>query len=806
MKTGIMFHKENTDNLFLKGKLNRDTTTYSFENFSHPFVEEFIQRLNKGELEEFMRSDLEIEPLEYFKNSYNEADNSNIKLEHFPKTVDFSVGGSYSIYNWEIFYHIPITIAVQLSKNQRFLEAQRWFHFVFNPLTDEKEDISNSSARYWNFKKFREHTDPKLITELMEELSKNGEDSPELEDLKNSIKNWQKNPFSPHAIASFRPLAYQFDVVMKYIDNLIAWGDSLFRQFTIETLNEATQLYVLASNILGDRPQEVPKFNKPKATSYSEIQRSLDDFDNAMAEMENEFPLNLWIPRENSTSKTGENSTFDISRQLYFCIPKNQKLLDYWDLVADRLFKIRHCMDIEGNIRQIPLFQPSIDPGMLVKAAASGMNLDDIMGGLNQPVSHVRFPIISQKASELISEVKAMGSMLLSAIEKGEAEKLALIRQEQELKILGLSQDIRYLQWQESKSAIASLLKSRETAFERYQHYQTLLGKDEDDISDLETLIIENQELNEDNFDDIYASLVGKYSKKINLEEYRDEKLGVGGTIADAASALIGFNDSIMGVGSSENLQLNKLENMDLNFFMPLAFRYRTESADFGTLTPLLAMIPQFDGTAEPMGVGVRTGFGGVQLSKFSNYMSSYIGQIADNLNYQGSRASKLGSYKRRIDDWVFQNNLAAKELEQIGTQLISSLIREQISKKEYQNHKIQIENAKAIDTFLQEEKFANEDLYLWMQGEISKIYYEFFKLAFDVAKKAEATMKYELMDDEMDSREFIKFNYWDSGRKGLLAGETLALDMKRMEVAIWRATNVNLKLLSISRWHKSHH
>jgi hypothetical protein len=29
---------------------------------------------------------------------------------------------------------------------------------------------------------------------------------------------------------------------MAYLDNLIAWGDSLFQQYTIETINEATQI------------------------------------------------------------------------------------------------------------------------------------------------------------------------------------------------------------------------------------------------------------------------------------------------------------------------------------------------------------------------------------------------------------------------------------------------------------------------------------------------------------------------------------------------------------------------------------
>ena len=53
---------------------------------------------------------------------------------------------------------------------------------------------------------------------------------------------------------------------MKYLDNLIAWGDSLFRQDTIESINEATQLYVLAANMLGPRPQRIP----PRGTVAAE--------------------------------------------------------------------------------------------------------------------------------------------------------------------------------------------------------------------------------------------------------------------------------------------------------------------------------------------------------------------------------------------------------------------------------------------------------------------------------------------------------------------------------------------------------
>ena len=87
------------------------------------------------------------------------------------------------------------------------------------------------------------------------------------------------------------------------------------------------------------------------------------------------------------------------------------------------------------------------------------------------------------------------------------------------------------------------------------------------------------------------------------------------------------------------------------------------------------------------------------------------------------------------------------------------------------------------MDQFLHE-KFTNEELYVWMQGEISRLYYEYYRFAFDTARKAERTMKQELMRPELDAQDFVKFNYWDGGRKGLLSGEALYLDVKRMEMA----------------------
>jgi hypothetical protein len=679
------------------------------------------------------------------------------------------------VYNWELFFHAPLTIAVHLSKNQRFAEAQRWFHFIFDPTSNDTS--VKPPMRFWNFREFREKSDVELINELLMCLSE-PEDSELKDRIEKSIDGWRNKPFQPHVVARNRPLAYQFNVVMKYLDNLIAWGDSLFRQDTIETINEATQIYVLAANILGPKPQKVPRMGITQPKTYAVLKNKLDAFGNALVDMEGQFPFNLNIPSNRHSATSQTNTSFGIARTLYFCIPQNDNLLGYWDTVADRLFKIRYCMNIEGIVRQLPLFEPPIDPGMLVKAAAAGIDISSVVSGLNQPISQVRAPLLIQKALEICSEVKTLGNALLSALEKKEAEEFALLRQGHEITILKLVEDVKYLQWKETEAATEALLKTREITYQRYRHYQLILGKKEEDLKGIKDLTIEKKALTEDNFDEVYSELVGKYANPISLEEYRKEQTG-GDMIEQAAGTLSG----ILGLGDGANLQLNSSESKELNTFMPLAHYLQQSSAVVEAIASVLSLIPQFNAQGQPVGVGAALSFGGTQLSTYASIGAKIIRLGADEMSYRANRASKLATYQRRIDDWVLQNNLAASELMQIGRQIISSLIREQIVKYEYENHKQQIEHAREIDTFLKE-KFTNQDLYTWMQGEIYKIYFECYKFAFDIAKKAEQTMKHELMRKELADMNFIKFNYWDSGRKGLLSGEVLYLDLKRMEMA----------------------
>ena len=238
---------------------------------------------------------------------------------------------------------------------------------------------------------------------------------------------------------------------------------------------------------------------------------------------------------------------------------------------------------------------------------------------------------------------------------------------------------------------------------------------------------------------------MSQYAVSLAREAYRKET-SVGGLMEFAGQTVT----NVFGGELGKTLPLNKNENAELNIFLPASDTFGTVASVFNVAAPILALIPQIAVHATPVGVGGAATFGGDQLSKGAKFAGEAAKMISDTFRSSADRASKMASYYRRAEDYVLQANAATSELEQYGRQIISSLLREQIAKHEYENHLQQIENSKAQEQYLRE-KFTNEDLYTWMEGELSETYYESYKLAFDVAKRAEQTLKRELMRPEFD-------------------------------------------------------
>ncbi|HEU4932633.1 MAG TPA: neuraminidase-like domain-containing protein, partial [Pyrinomonadaceae bacterium] len=610
-----------------------DSGLVKFSTYYHPSIPVFFKSLNHSGVSGLLslaNQRLIDSPIVF--DDYS-ADATQVDITAKPREdVDFSYSGAYSVYNWELFFHTPFLIATQLSKNQRFEEAQKWFHYIFDPTATDSPENSGTPGpeRFWRVKPL--YKQALEGTKTLEDLFK------DTDALKAQITEWQANPFKPHVIARLRLVTYMKAVVMRYIDNLIAWGDQLFRRDTIESINEATQLYILAAQILGRRPEQIPARAKAKVQTFRSLddQSDLNGLANASVEIEGFVSPSVIPPADDS----GDGMPL----MPFFGIPGNDKLLGYWKTVADRLFKIRHCQNIDGIVRSLPTFESPIDPALLVKAAGVGVDVASALSDINVALPHYRFNVMLQKATELCGEVKSLGGALLSALEKRDAEEMALLRSTHEMKVLNAVRAIKEKQLQEATATREGLDRTKELTTIRRDYYRDI------------------------------AFMNPWETTQISL------------------------------TGASLGLQATEVAML--------------------ALAGSLHLIPNLK-IGSPTSIG--TTFGGDNIGAGVISFSESIGKVASLMNSSASMSAIMGGHYRRFDDWKLQERLANKELEQIEKQIAGADIRVAIAETELRNHDLQVENTREVDEFMRS-KFTNRELYDWMVGQISGIYFQSYQ------------------------------------------------------------------------------
>ena len=700
--------------------------TFEYLSFHHPFVPSIINTVTTEGLATIFG--VEHDPI----NPYNFEDDyapeysywgQDIYEQEPKEEMRYDISAPYSQYNWELFFHIPMHIANKLRQDQKFEEAQKWFHYVFNPTSSEDME---APKKFWLFKPFRdlictEDGTSCNIQDLLVALNAEG-NLEGYQEFENAVRTWERNPFSPHTVARTRIIAYMKWVVMRYIDNLIEWADQLFRRDSIESLNEATQLYMLAWNILGGQPEKL-KEKQRKDLSYKKLKAAgLDEFSNALVKLENK------LTAVNKAKKANPNPLISLpnglgnidldlldvaglpkyvgqniitKETLYFCIPQNPKLLGYWDLMRDRFYKLRNCLNIEGVYRQLPLYEPPIDPALLIKAKAVGLSITDALSSQFDTKSHYRFVALVQKAIDYANDVRVFGGALLSALEKKDAEMITELRSRHETKLIEETRFIRSEQVKELEANRNALNESRKNIDNRKAYY-------------------------------------------------------------------------------SDKTFMSRTELME-GFILSGAQQLDIISQSHSLLANASALIPTFNVGYSGWGGHSTFEMGGKMLSNALKILSEAYSIGANTERMSANKVGKKANYERRKEDWDFQANQASGELEQIEKQIIAADIRIAIAKKERDNHKLKLKNSTNQLELLQT-KFTNVELYDWMIGQLKTVYFQSYQMAFDMAKKAEKALMVEF--DIEENEPFIQFGYWDNLKQGLLSGEKLHHDLKRMEVA----------------------
>ena len=597
------------------------------------------------------------------------------RMRKVPVSSHLDFDSANGIYYWEIFFHAPFLLAQALNTSQKFDDAKTWYEHIFDPT--EVQD-------YWKFLPFLQVDTPNSDAE---------------------IKKYLNDPFDPHAIAALRRTAYRKAIVMAYIDNLLDWGDMLFRQYTMESINEARMLYVLAHDLLGEKPENLGIKVLPDDKKYNELSDASDEYDfliaQANAKLIGNQPITV-IP----------GTIHDSVANPYFFIPENVLFSEYWNRVEDRLHKIRHCLNIMGVSQPLPLFQPPIDPMAIVQAVGAGAGLSQaIAAAAVVPVPHYRFEFLLGKAQNLVAEISQLGSELLAVLEKKDAEELSRLHTRHEGIILSMTQSIKEAQLQEAEESINALNESLGNAEYRVNRYQ----------------------------------------------EYMDEGMT---DLESAQAGLMITGASLHGV-----------------------------AAIVKVLSAIAHAFPQSKFGVFILGAEI----GGEQLGPAIDKVAEALESGGEAFSMAAEAVAVYAAHERMVEEWVLQKALAESDVREIQAQIKAAEWRKAIAEQEINILDKEIEHNRSIATFMTD-KFTNAELYQWMSGKLSAIYFQTYKLAHDMAKSAEVAFQYE-RGYQQSAVNYIQPMYWDSQRKGILAAESLALDLNRMEAAFIQTDQRRLEI-----------
>lgn len=674
---------------------------FRFHTWHHPYVCSWLRALREGGLDALLTKDnQQLDDASSF--DFDALYHPQLVATPYPKeSIDWHHTGIQSVYNWEVFFFGPMLVAERLQDARRFEDALRWYRYVLDP-TDRTDRDDWTTP--WQFTWFAEVADYTVHELLMQWYVDPALLDPQaLQDLEDQVRDWQLHPFDPHRIARLRPSAYRRWAAMRYVDCLLDWADSLFTEDTMESISQATMLYARAWQILGPRPSVLPEQQPVVDKSWNEIALGdLDALSNFLVELEN------YLPEFSVVTDSGTPVAPLLG--LYFCIPENPVLLAFWDRVEDRLYKIRHCMNIDGIVRKLALFEPPLDPGALVGGGfaaglltgATGTDAEAAQAAL--PVR--RFEPMLQLALDLCSDVRSLGSALLAATEKSDGEKLAALRATHERELLSAVRDVKLAQIEEATLQLAALQAGLAAAGERKAYYGAILNR-----------------------------------------------------------------------SPRETRQLALLQQ---------AHSLRTVSQATQLAGQVLGLIPNFDigiagFAASPV---VKVSWGGSNLAQAIGAASSAFALAASVKEQTASRVGLLAGWDRRWEDWKLQERVAKHDVEQGTRQVRAAEVRLEIARQDLKAHDLQREHARGIETFLRE-KFSNAELYDWMVEQLQRLHTDAWRLALDLARQAERAFRFELEgDDAVAAAAFVQAGHWDASHRGLLAGEKLHHDLRRMEAA----------------------
>ncbi len=176
----------------------------------------------------------------------------------------------------------------------------------------------------------------------------------------------------------------------------------------------------------------------------------------------------------------------------------------------------------------------------------------------------------------------------------------------------------------------------------------------------------------------------------------------------------------------------------------------------------------------------IRIPMTGASFTNSFTAVAKALGYLAEDALTGAGLALTEAGWDRRLAEWKHQIDIFSYEVERLTREILGAERRVDATLRELNNQQREIEYAQEIDDFLRD-KFSNHALYLFLQRRTGELYRQLYELALARARQAEHAFN---LERGLTDERFIEGELWDDLHQGLLAGERLTLDLRRMDRA----------------------
>lgn len=184
---------------------------------------------------------------------------------------------------------------------------------------------------------------------------------------------------------------------------------------------------------------------------------------------------------------------------------------------------------------------------------------------------------------------------------------------------------------------------------------------------------------------------------------------------------------------------------------------------------------------------------GGHRLEGIAESVSVIAKTVAVIDNAAGNALDRTERLRRRSQEWEHQRDQARLESAQIDAQLKVHDEHTALTSLHLTQAQTALTHARSNYEFLGK-SFTNAQLYQWLQGQFATFYYQAYDATLSLCLAAEACWQFEMADF---STRLIQPGAWKDAHRGLTAGESLKLNLLKMEAAYLAR---NSRLLEITK------